>query len=212
MKNSCARWLALQRAIKTAFDTVASLMGLLLLLPVFLMLGLMIKLDSRGPVLFKQQRVGKDRRLFDIYKLRTMIKGAESKGLGYLIQKDDFRITRLGKFLRKYSLDELPQLINVLKQEMSLVGPRPTLKYQVDQYDVRQLTRLDVRPGITGLAQIRGRNGLSWPERIECDIQYIHNWSLWLDFKIILGTIKTIAERTDVYTSDMSKFKIEVNK
>jgi len=201
-----------QKAIKRALDIVVSLLGLLLLFPLFIIIGALIKLGSAGPVFFKQQRVGKDRKLFEIYKFRTMIEGAQNKGKGFLIEKNDFRITQLGRFLRKYSLDELPQLVNILSGEMSLVGPRPTLKYQVDQYSKRQLLRLKVKPGVTGWAQIHGRNELSWPERIEYDIRYIENWSLWLDIKIIYKTAAILLSRKGIYTDDLSKFEIKGNE
>ncbi|GAG38730.1 unnamed protein product, partial [marine sediment metagenome] len=208
---SCGKWLATQKRIKRAIDILVSVAGLGLLFPLYVVLGLLIKLDSKGPVLFKQQRVGKDRRLFNIYKFRTMVQDAENKGKGYLIEKNDFRITRLGEFLRRYSLDETPQFLNIIRGQMSLVGPRPTLKYQVDQYTQRQLIRLKVRPGVTGLAQIQGRNELSWPERIEYDIKYIETWSLWRDFVIVLKTIGTVIGRKDIYTEDLSKFDVRDN-
>lgn len=200
----------MRKFIKRALDLVISLTGLIFLCPLFALIGLLIKIDSRGPVFFRQQRVGRAEKLFRIFKFRTMVDGAESKGKGYLIEKNDFRITGVGKFLRKFSLDELPQLLNVLKGEMSLVGPRPTLKYQIDEYTERQKLRLKVRPGITGWAQIHGRNELSWPERIEYDIRYIQNWSIWLDLRIVCATIGFLISRKGVYTEDLDKFKVRV--
>ena len=136
--------------------------------------------------------MGKDGRLFKTWKFRTMIEGAVNKGLGYNVAKDDPRITKVGRVLRNWSVDELPQLINVLKGEMSIVGPRPTLKYQVDGYNDFQRKRLLVKPGITGWALIHGRNLLSWEERIKYDVWYVENWSSRLDFKIMLKTISVV--------------------
>jgi lipopolysaccharide/colanic/teichoic acid biosynthesis glycosyltransferase len=145
-----------------------------------------VKLTSRGPVFFQQERVGMDGVRFDVVKFRTMVVGDNP------IFPDATRITSAGKWLRRLSLDELPQLINVVRDEMSVVGPRPTLQYQVDRYDDRQRLRLCVRPGLTGLAQIRGRNTLSWSQRIEYDVEYVQTQSLWLDVKILVGTIRVL--------------------
>jgi len=152
----------------------------------------LIKIDSKGPVIFKQNRVGKNKEIFTIYKFRTMVENAENKGSGFYVKENDDRITRVGNFLRKTSLDELPQLYNVLKGDMSLVGPRPTLKYQVDEYDDFEELRLNVKPGITGWAQVNGRNILSWPEKIKLDVWYVKNRSLLLDIKILIKTIKIL--------------------
>jgi lipopolysaccharide/colanic/teichoic acid biosynthesis glycosyltransferase len=168
---------------------------------------ILIKLDSKGPIFFKQERVGKDGYPFQIFKFRTMVEGAVHMGAGYLIEKDDFRITRVGKFLRRTSLDELPQLINILRGEMSLVGPRPTLRYQVEQYDDWQKRRLLVKPGVTGWAQIHGRNELSWNERIEYDIWYLEHWSVSLDLKILMKTLWVVLKRKGLY-GDGEKFDI----
>ena len=178
--------------IKRIFDFMASLIGIIILLPFFAMIAILIKLDSKGPVLFIQTRAGKDGKPFRVYKFRTMVKNAEEKGPGYFVEKNDSRITRVGSFLRKYSLDELPQLINVLKGEMSLVGPRPTLMYQVEEYDDYQWRRLEVKPGITGWAQVNGRNELTWPEKIKHDVWYVDNRSFWLDLKIIFMTFRVV--------------------
>jgi lipopolysaccharide/colanic/teichoic acid biosynthesis glycosyltransferase len=139
-------------------------------------------------VLYRQTRVGKDGKDFELVKLRTMIVGAETQGAGYAIDKGDSRITRAGRILRRLSVDELPQFWNVVRGDMSLIGPRPTLRYQVEQYDDRQRHRLDVRPGITGWAQIHGRTKLSWPERIELDLWYVERHSPLVDLKILLRT------------------------
>jgi undecaprenyl phosphate N,N'-diacetylbacillosamine 1-phosphate transferase len=177
-----------QLFLKRIFDFFGALIGLILLSPLFLLVTLLIKLDSPGPVFFRYERIGKDSKPFNPFKFRTMIEGALNKGLGYTAAENDERITRLGKFLRKWGIDELPQLINVLKGEMSLVGPRPTFRYQVEKYDDFQKKRLLMKPGITGLALTRGRNMLSWEERIKYDVQYIEDWSLLLDFEILIKT------------------------
>ena len=175
---------------------------MIVLLPIFAIIGILIKLDSKGPVFFIQERAGKDVKIFRAYKLRTMVDNAEKIGLGYEIEKNDSRITRVGKHLR-WGIDELPQLINVFKGEMSLVGPRPTLPYQVEKYSEREKRRLEVKPGITGWALVNGRNILSWPERIKLDIWYIDNWSLWLDLKILFKTIwVVIFKREGIYGED----------
>jgi lipopolysaccharide/colanic/teichoic acid biosynthesis glycosyltransferase len=147
-----------------------------------------IKLGAGGPVLYRQRRVGKDGRDFDLLKLRTMVVGAETMGAGLSVNEGDPRITRVGRVLRRLSLDELPQLWNVVRGDMSLIGPRPTLRYQVEQYDDRQRHRLDVKPGITGWAQIHGRARLSWAERIELDLWYVEHRSLLVDLKILVRT------------------------
>ncbi|MGQ9516292.1 MAG: sugar transferase [Anaerolineae bacterium] len=180
------------RWVKAMFDRLFALIGLIILLPLFAIIVLLIRLDSPGPAFFRQVRVGKDGRPFRIYKFRTMVVGAEKIGLGVQTRADDPRITRVGRILRKLSLDELPQLINILKGEMSFVGPRPTLPYQVLRYSPRQKGRLLVPPGVTGWAQIHGRKTLTWPERIEYDIWYVEHWSLWLDLCILLRTLPAI--------------------
>jgi lipopolysaccharide/colanic/teichoic acid biosynthesis glycosyltransferase len=147
-------------------------------------------------------RVGKNGLPFKSIKFRTMIQRATETGLGINIQQDDERITRVGKFLRTWSLDELPQIINVLKGDMSIVGPRPTLQYQVALYNDFQRKRLLVKPGITGWAQVNGRNAISWEQRIQLDVWYVENWSLWLDFKIMLKTIKVVIKKEGLYGKD----------
>lgn len=178
-----------QRVGKRTIDVVLSLALLIILSPLFLLVALMIVLDSRGGVFYRQPRAGLGGRPFLLYKFRTMVPGAEKMGAGYYFSgPDDPRITRVGRFLRRTSLDELPQLINVLKGDMSLVGPRPMLLYQVEKLSPGQKKRLSVRPGITGWAQINGRAELSWSKRIEYDLWYIDNYSLCLDLKILLRT------------------------
>ncbi len=156
--------------------------------PVLGLAALAKKLEDGGPILYRQRRVGRDGRDFDLLKLRTMIVDAERRGPGWAVDKDDPRITRVGRILRRLSIDELPQLWNVLRGEMSLVGPRPTLRYQVERYDERQRRRLDVKPGLTGWAQVNGRAMLPWEERIELDLWYIEHRSAWLDLKILALT------------------------
>lgn len=178
----------LQVLLKRLLDVAVSAVGLAVLAIPFALIALAIKLNSRGPVFFKQERVGKDSKRFICWKFRTMVEGAVNQGLGVTVAQDDPRITRVGRFLRNWGLDELPQLINVLKGEMSLVGPRPTLPYQVELYDDFQRRRLVVKPGITGWALVNGRNRLPWEERIKLDVWYVEHWSLWLDLKILFKT------------------------
>lgn len=185
--------------LKRLLDFTVSLAGLICLLPLFILVVVAIKLDDRGPVFFRQERVGLEGRPFLIFKFRTMIVNAEKVGAGVFVEKNDARITRVGKFLRHTSLDELPQLINIFRGDMSLVGPRPTLSYQVDKYDDRQRRRLEAKPGVTGWAQVNGRSALTWPERIELDLWYIDNWSLYLDLKILVKTFRVVAERGNLY-------------
>jgi lipopolysaccharide/colanic/teichoic acid biosynthesis glycosyltransferase len=150
--------------------------------------ALAIKLEDRGPVLYRQTRVGKDGHDFELLKLRTMVVGAEKLGAGAAVNKGDARITRTGRVLRRLSLDELPQLWNVVRGEMSVIGPRPTLRYQVERYTDHQRRRLDVRPGITGWAQVHGRAALPWTERIELDVWYVEHRSARLDLRILAKT------------------------
>ena len=168
-----------------------------------IVIAIAVMLDSRGGVFFKQERVGYRGKDFRQWKFRSMVSGAVNMGLGVNVARNDARITRVGAILRKTSLDELPNLINVLKGDMSLVGPRPTLRYQVDRYTSEQLRRLNARPGVTGLAAIRGRNAISWPRRIAYDIEYIENWSLWRDIKIIAVTPwSMLVNRNAIYGVD----------
>ncbi|ADL13604.1 sugar transferase [Acetohalobium arabaticum] len=196
--------------IKRVIDFFGSLVGLVILLPLFIIISLLIKIDSKGPVFFKQDRLGKDGEVFEIYKFRTMVENAENIGDGLFTSKGDPRITKVGKLLRKISLDELPQLINVLKGDMSLIGPRPPVPYypyKYDEYSDEQKSRFDVKPGITGYAQINGRNNLSWDERIEYDIEYVKNFSLLLDLKIIFSTLAIVLKRDGIYGENKKKVK-----
>lgn len=185
--------------LKRLFDIVVSGFALVILSPLLLGIAVAIRIDSPGPALFRQVRAGKDGVPFVIFKYRTMVTGAEALGDGVYTGQSDPRITRVGALLRRYSLDELPQLINILRGEMSIVGPRPTLMEQVERYTADQRERLRVRPGITGWAQINGRNEITWDERIELDRWYFHNWSFGLDLKIILRTIVVVVRGNGVY-------------
>jgi lipopolysaccharide/colanic/teichoic acid biosynthesis glycosyltransferase len=174
--------------VNRALDVVGASLGLALASPFLAAGALAIKLADGGPVVYRQRRVGKDGREFELFKLRTMVVGAEQQGAGWAVNRGDPRITRAGRLLRRLSLDEVPQLWNVVRGEMSLIGPRPTLAYQVAEYTPRQRKRLDVKPGITGWAQIHGRASLPWEERIELDVWYVENRSPAVDLKILLRT------------------------
>jgi len=177
-----------QRAVKRMADLVWAAVLLILLLPVLLIVAVVVRVTSRGPVIFRQQRIGKDGRPFVIYKFRTMTAGADRSQLGTYVHRDDPRITPVGRILRRTSMDELPQLVNVLRGDMSIVGPRPDLAHHVEKYTDCQRRRLEVRPGITGWAQVMGRNDLSWDERIKLDGEYIERWSLLLDLAVLAKT------------------------
>jgi len=203
-----------ERFTKRAFDILISAVLLVLLSPIWIAISILIKLDSRGSVLFKQERVGMDGRKFLCYKFRTMktdadeelhreayrknIEGATEANAGddekpvFGKVKNDPRVTRFGRFLRRTSLDELPQFLNVLIGDMSIVGARPPIPYEVEDYDIKHRKRLDMKPGITGLWQVSGRNRLTFEEMVQIDLYYIENWSLWLDLKIILLTLPAI--------------------
>jgi lipopolysaccharide/colanic/teichoic acid biosynthesis glycosyltransferase len=167
--------------------------------PLLALAALAIRIESPGPVLYRQRRVGLNGRPFDVIKLRTMVDGAEHMGAGLAVNVDDSRITRVGALLRRTSLDELPNLFNVLRGEMSLIGPRPTLPVQVEQYTERQRGRLAIKPGITGWAQVNGRATLPWAQRIELDLHYIEHRSLALDLKILWRTVTMVLGGSDLY-------------
>jgi lipopolysaccharide/colanic/teichoic acid biosynthesis glycosyltransferase len=188
--------------IKRAFDLAIAVPGSLLTAPLVALLAAAIRLDSPGPAIYRQTRVGKGGEPFAIYKLRTMISGAERIGAGLALQAGDERITRVGAFLRRYSLDELPNLWNVALGEMSIIGPRPTLQAQVDQYTERQRGRLAVKPGITGWAQINGRASLPWAERIELDLWYVEHRSLTLELEILARTLRLVLSGQGLYKGD----------
>jgi lipopolysaccharide/colanic/teichoic acid biosynthesis glycosyltransferase len=174
--------------LRRAFDVAGATVGLLLTSPFLLLAALAVKLEDRGPVLYRQRRVGQDATDFELLKLRTMVVGAAQLGAGYAVDRGDTRITTVGRVLRRTSVDELPQLWNVVRGEMSLIGPRPTLRYQVERYTPRQARRLEVKPGITGWAQVNGRAALPWDERIELDVWYVEHRSAWVDLKILAKT------------------------
>jgi lipopolysaccharide/colanic/teichoic acid biosynthesis glycosyltransferase len=175
---------------KRALDVVVAAGALAISAPVVALAMLAIRLESPGHPIYRQRRVGKDGRGFEVYKLRTMVSGAENMGAGLAVDENDARITRIGRLLRRTSVDELPNLVNVLRGEMSLVGPRPTVQVQVDRYTERQRGRLTVRPGITGWAQVNGRASLPWRERIELDLWYVEHASLRLDLQILARTAR----------------------
>ena len=185
--------------IKRAFDLVVSGCLAVLTAPVVAVLAVLIRLESPGSPLYTQTRVGKDGVPFQIYKLRTMVSGAEHQGAGLAISAGDARITRLGALLRRSSLDELPNLWNVVAGEMSIVGPRPTLQHQVDAYTEHQRARLAVKPGITGWAQVNGRAALPWPERIELDLWYVQHRSMALDLRILQRTLGMVLSGSGLY-------------
>ena len=185
----------------------AALAALLLAIasPLLALAAIAIRLESSGAVFYRQRRVGRGGEPFDLWKLRTMVPGAETMGDGIYVIEGDPRITRVGRLLRRFSLDELPNLLNVLKGEMAVVGPRPTVQEQVDRYTERQRRRLEVRPGITGWAQVNGRTSLSWPERIELDVWYVEHRSLRLDLRILAKTARMLATGHGLYSEDLKQ-------
>jgi lipopolysaccharide/colanic/teichoic acid biosynthesis glycosyltransferase len=185
--------------LRRAIDIVVSATALAFASPILLVAALAIRLESRGPIVYRQRRSGLDGHEFDVLKLRTMVDGAEHIGAGLAINENDARITRVGALLRRTSLDELPNLVNVLRGEMSLIGPRPTLPVQVAQYTERQRGRLAIKPGITGWAQVNGRASLPWSERIELDLYYIEHRSLALDAQILRRTVSMVLGGSDLY-------------
>ena len=190
------------RVVKRALDLLIGGAAALLTAPLVALAALLIRLESPGHPIYRQTRVGRDGRPFEICKLRTMVRGAEFTGAGLAIQEGDDRITRVGAFLRRTSLDELPNLWNVVRGEMSIVGPRPTIQLQVDQYTERQRGRLKVKPGITGWAQVNGRASLPWSERIELDLWYVEHCSLALDLKILARTVKILVKGDGLYKGE----------
>ncbi len=190
------------RAAKRALDLLIAVPSCILGAPLVALLALAIRLESPGHPIYTQRRVGRDGAPFDILKLRTMVRGAEFTGAGLAIQEGDDRITRTGALLRRTSLDELPNLWNVVRGEMSLVGPRPTLQVQVDRYTERQRGRLAVKPGITGWAQVNGRAALPWSERIELDVFYVEHASLALDLRILARTVRVLVRGDGLYKGE----------
>lgn len=196
------------RISKRFFDILLSVVMLIPVTPIMAITALVIKLDSAGPILFKQQRVGKNGKDFTILKFRTMIVNAEKMGTGLDSFANDNRVTKVGKFLRNTSLDELPQLFNILKGDMSFVGPRPPVTYhpyKYEDYPPEPKRRFEVKPGVTGYAQINGRNELSWEEKFKYDLFYIQNKCLWLDLKIFVLTIFKVLKMEGSYDIDQNK-------
>jgi lipopolysaccharide/colanic/teichoic acid biosynthesis glycosyltransferase len=190
-----------------AFDAITAAIALAITSPLLAACALAIRLETPGPVIYRQRRVGRNGEPFEMLKLRTMVSGAEHIGAGLAVNEGDPRITRTGALLRRFSLDELPNLINVLKGEMSIVGPRPTVQVQVDQYTDRQKRRLEVKPGITGWAQVNGRTSLPWNERIELDVWYVDHRSLKLDAQILARTIRMLVTGEGLYKGETGGWK-----
>jgi lipopolysaccharide/colanic/teichoic acid biosynthesis glycosyltransferase len=180
-------------------DILISGLALAVASPLLLAAAIAIRLDSRGRVIYRSRRVGRDGVEFDLFKLRTMRPGSDPVGVGTPVYADDPRVTRVGAVLRRFSLDELPNLVNVLRGELAIVGPRPTLKAQVDAYTPHQRRRLEVKPGLTGWAQVNGRAGIPWAERIELDVWYVDHRSLSLDLKILAGTLRLLLTGHGLY-------------
>ncbi len=175
-----------------ALDVLIAAIALAILSPILLVAAIAIKLSSRGPVVYRQRRVGLNGREFEMWKLRTMVQGSDPVGVGKVVYRDDPRVTGPGRLLRRTSLDELPNLVNVLRGEMAIVGPRPTIKAQVDDYTPHQKRRHEVLPGITGWAQVQGRAGIPWEERIELDVWYVDHCSFTLDARILIKTAQLV--------------------
>ncbi|MGN0521226.1 MAG: sugar transferase [Eubacterium sp.] len=185
---------------KRFFEIILSLLALIILSPLMAVTAIAVKIESPGPVIFKQERIGMGAKVFKIYKFRSMCVGAEHTGTGVYSGADDMRVTRVGKIIRATSIDELPQLVNILKGEMSFVGPRPPLTYHpwsIDEYTAEQLHMFDVRPGITGWAQVNGRKEVEWHERIRLNCWYVDNMSLFLDIKILFMTVFKVLKNED---------------
>ncbi len=189
---------------KRIFDIFLSILAIITLFPVFAVVAIAIRVSSKGPVIFKQERAGKNGKPFTFYKFRTMKVDVDPFGASPK-SGDDPRLTKVGKFLREYSLDELPQLFNVLKGDMSIVGPRPLYVSQMAEWNEPQKKRLLVKPGLTGLAQISGRGGLTREEKLELDVKYVETASFWLDLKIILRTLAQVFRRKSIYEKRYSQ-------
>jgi lipopolysaccharide/colanic/teichoic acid biosynthesis glycosyltransferase len=187
------------RGLPRIADVALATLGLALASPIVAVAAIAIKLDSRGPVIYRQRRVGKDGRSIEVLKLRTMQLGADPVGVGSPVLEDDPRVTRVGRVLRRLSLDEVPNLVNVLRGDLAIVGPRPTLAAQVDLYTPHQRRRLEVNPGITGWAQVNGRAGIPWEERIELDVWYVDHRSLALDLRILARTVRLLLTGHGLY-------------
>jgi lipopolysaccharide/colanic/teichoic acid biosynthesis glycosyltransferase len=188
--------------MRRLMDLLIAVPAAIVTAPLVLLFCVLIRLESRGSPIFTQERAGLGGQPFQIFKLRTMVTGAEHIGAGLAVLQGDSRITRTGEFLRRYSLDELPNLWNVLRGDMSVIGPRPTIQQQVDAYTERQRGRLAVKPGITGWAQVNGRASLPWPERIELDLWYVERRSLWLDLRILARTVRMVFGGEGIYKGE----------
>ena len=193
---------------KRAFDLAVAIPATIILAPVMAGVAAWVRIDSPGPAIYRQRRAGAFGRPFTCLKFRSMVDGAEGKGAGLTVTEDDARITRVGRVLRRLSLDELPQLINVIRGDMSIVGPRPTVPSQVVHYDQVQRRRLMARPGITGLAQVRGRASIPWSERIALDVEYVDTWSMGLDLRIIADTIRVVLRGEGQYRGEQGGFDL----
>ena len=214
----------IRQGIKRGFDLLICISAMILLWPVILVLSVIVKLDSQGPAFYKHKRIGQDGRPFDLYKFRSMISGGDDSsymdylealiksdengdgnGLPYRKMSEDGRVTRVGRFLRNYYLDEIPQIINVIKGDMSLVGPRPHVQFEVDNYAEEQNRRLTVKPGITGLWQVAGKADCTFSELIQFDLDYIDNWSLTQDIKIMINTVQLMVRGGEKFWARMDK-------
>jgi lipopolysaccharide/colanic/teichoic acid biosynthesis glycosyltransferase len=192
---------------RRAFDVIVAGSALLVASPFLVLAIVAIRLESRGGAIYRQRRVGKNGRPFDVLKLRTMVTGAEHMGAGLAVSEGDTRITRVGRLLRRTSLDEVPNLVNVLRGDMAIVGPRPTVPVQVDRYSERQRGRLAVKPGITGWAQVNGRTELPWDERIELDLWYIEHRSWRLDLEILRRTVRMVFGGEGLYRGEIPAWR-----
>lgn len=209
-----ARMRQINLCIKRLIDFFGSLIGAIVISPILIIIALLIKFTSKGPVLFRQERVGKGGRVFKILKYRTMVLNAENIGSGIRVSSEnDSRITKVGRILRATSLDELPQLFNVIVGDMSLVGPRPPVTYHpykgYDNYPEWAKPRFTMRPGMTGLAQVNVRNSVSWDDRIVIDIEYIDNFNIWIDFKILLKTVHKVFNRVSIYADRTTEGSVQ---
>lgn len=198
-------WFKFNLFLKFIFDEVMAIIGLTVLSPLFLVFSILIKLDSKGPVFFKQGRRTKDGRVFTMYKFRSMVENAESMGTGLFNYENDMRVTKMGRFLRNTSLDELPQLLNVIKGDIALVGPRPCVTYELGDFETlnkKYKRRFRMKGGITGLAQVKGRNENSWEEKVTLDNEYIDmfiKYGIFTDIKVLLLTFGRVFKRADIY-------------